>query len=289
MNREYPFDLLRVLVAVNEAKSFHAGAKRLGLSPAAVSLKLKQLQGLSPMPIFLLSGKKKVLTRYGHELYSHARSHLQANQEAWWNLNRKFLNPDNLILRVGGRPEIMAYFAPRFGFAGRLELKSSSSREAIERLLRHEIDLAFSHERPDSPEVVAKKVLASGFDLVVHHRWLNGRSVAVAARDRRFLTETPCLLYDADRKLPRDWWDERKIPKADLKVKLVTQDYGTLRYAVEAGWGYTVLPSHVETSAQGVERFPLAELPRLPFYAVYPKDLKEVSAFREVIDRLTDH
>ncbi|MGZ3705177.1 MAG: LysR family transcriptional regulator, partial [Bdellovibrionota bacterium] len=96
-------NLLKTLISVAESKSFQDAAKRLGISQPAVSFQLRQLEACVPMPLFYLSGKRKVLTHYGQALYETAKRQIDALGKSLEDLDRHYADPAKMTLRIGGR------------------------------------------------------------------------------------------------------------------------------------------------------------------------------------------
>jgi len=67
-----PFNGIAVFIAVAEAGGFTAAAARLGISPAAVSQAVKQLEARLGMPLFVRTTRRVALTEAGTALLSRA-------------------------------------------------------------------------------------------------------------------------------------------------------------------------------------------------------------------------
>jgi DNA-binding transcriptional LysR family regulator len=283
------FDLLEVLAVVADSRSFQDGARQLKISQPAVSFKLKRLQEQVELPLFTLQGKKKILTAYGRELAEVAKRQLERSDHAVENLERRYLSAEGLTLRVGCRREIFESVSERLAFAGRLEHHALSNLEAVHALGDQTVDLAISYERPDSAEVIGKKIFESGAVFAVHRKLLRkGASLEALARDREFLTQTPCLFYQAGGQLIESWVKSVGLKPEDLRIRCVAQDWRTLAALVDQGLGYAVLPEYVVEENPDVVQFtlPTRIFKRYAFYAYFRKDLRSVPAFREILDRL---
>ncbi len=289
INKKVEFELLEVLVAAGESKNFYEAARKLGISQPAVSIKLKQLEERSPLPVFTLRGKKKILTHYGRELFDASKLQIESNEKAMESLNRKYYEAKKLVLRVGCRNEIFEAVASRLFFEGRTELCPLSSHEAALALLNHEVDIAISYERPDLPEVLSRRVLTSSAHFAVHSKYLNGKRLSLTiASEREFLTQTPCLIYQSDGHLLRDWLAHLKIDFSELRVLAVVQDWRTIQTLVDQGFGFGIVPSYLIFQSTEVRRVSLPKevLPHFLFYASFYNDLKRIPAFARVLERL---
>src|SRR3954463_12319864 len=73
---------LQVFVEAAETLSFARVAERLGLTPAAVSFQIKQIEGLCGFPLFERVGRRVVLTEAGAALVEYAAVVLKALADA---------------------------------------------------------------------------------------------------------------------------------------------------------------------------------------------------------------
>lgn len=283
------FELLRVLIAVAESKNFYEAARVLGISQPAVSMKVKRLEEHCPIPAFSIRGKKKVLTRYGQELYEVSKRQIESCGKGIESLNRRYLSADKLVLRVGCRNEIFEAVAAKLLFEGRVELHSMSSHEAVLALQSHDIDLAISYERLNLAEVWSKRVLTSAAHLVVHSKWLKGRRLDLkTASDPGFLGHTPSVIYQADGHLMRDWLKSLNFDFARLQIAAVAQDWRVIQALIDGGHGYGIVPSYVRSHSPDVLRveLPKSVIPHFVFYGTFYRDLKNIPAFSQLLKRL---
>ncbi len=85
---DLPTDLLRSFVAFAEAGGLGGAAERVGRSPSAVSLHLKQLEARAGVALARKAGRTLALTPAGHLLLAHARRILAENDAALSALGR---------------------------------------------------------------------------------------------------------------------------------------------------------------------------------------------------------
>lgn len=281
-------ELLEVLIAAGESRSLSEAAARLKISQPAVSVKLKELERQAPLPLFSYEGKRKVLTHYGQELYRIAKARQVEMAAAYEALNRRYAEPERLTLRIGCRPELFESLEHRFRFPGRVEFIAMPSREAVEQLLAQKVDIAVSYPpvMPDSTEIMAKKVLESASQLVVPKKFLRKKLSAALAEDVKFLTETPCVTYEGGGHSISKWTAHLGIPFERLKVAAVAEDWRTLRKLIEAGWGYGIVPGHLDALGANTSSVEIVNsvLPKYSFYALFRKSLRKIPAFRELLE-----
>ncbi len=280
------FDLLRVLITVAESRNFQEAADTLQISQPGVSLKLKELELLQPLPLFSYEGRRKVLTHYGRSLYELAKDGATTLERRIENLHRVYSSADLLTVRIGGRNEVLEHISPYLDFEGKIEYVGVSSKEAIDRLLRHEVDIAITYIKPDSTELQAKRLFGSKTHFCVHEKFLNGKKLSLnLMENQEFLLKTPCISYLRDGHLISDWVRHAKLNFTDLNVKHVAEDWRTIKHLVEQGAGYAILPTYINLNGPQVHCLEVPEkiLSRLDFFAIFESGLKKIEAFRKLL------
>ena len=280
------FDLLRVLIAVAESKNFREAAEKLKISQPAVSVKLKELETQHPLPLFNIEGKRKVLTHYGRALYEASKDGASALDRKIESLHRIYSAANLRTIRIGGRNKILEYVAPLLEFAGRIEFLNLSSKDAVDKLRSHEIDIAISYLRPDSADLQAKKLFASKAYFSVHEKFLTKRKLnRELIKDQEFLLGTPCVSYLRDGHLISDWAKHAGVSFADLNVRMITEDWGTVQSLIDQGIGYGILPSYVQSHSPHVHRIELPDnvIRSMDFFAIFESNLRKVQAFQPIL------
>lgn len=279
------YELMDVLIAATETKNLYHAAERLQVSQALVSVKLKELEAQSRFPVFSLKGRKKVLTKYGRDLYDVAKKQSQKWQDSIENLNRSFASSQDLTLKIAGRPEALEAYLSKIQFSGCLVLENSSSAQAIEKLLAHDVDIAISYRLPNSSDIVAKKLFESTAQLIVHRQFLKGKKLN-PIENKNFLIYSPCITYGDKAHLTRDWMNYCNISLDQLQIKTVSEDWRTIQHCVEEKRGYAIVPSYVKSNSKDILSWSLPEsvLPKYTFYACFHKELKKIAAFQEFLN-----
>jgi DNA-binding transcriptional LysR family regulator len=284
-----PIELMEILIATAETKNLYQAAERLEVSQALISVKLKGLESLMPFPVFGLQGRKKVMTKFGRDLYELALQQSHQWKNSIEQLNRRYGDADQLTIKIGGRPETVEAFIHQSDFEGCLNLQAMSSTEAIEKLLQREIDIAISYKVPDSAEVIAKKIFESSAQLLVHRKWIKGKSMD-QSQNQEFLLNTPCILYTEKGWLIREWLKHLEIPFDKLRVKIISEDWRTIQRLVEEKKGFSIVPSYLRSDQKDLISWPLpiTVLPKYVFYACFHKDLKKIPALRKLVFQSLD-
>ncbi|MFN8790753.1 MAG: LysR substrate-binding domain-containing protein [Bdellovibrionales bacterium] len=278
--------LLQALVAVGETSNFRQAAEKLKISQPAVSQKLKELESQQPFPLFSWKGRRKELSTYGQALFECARRQLRQMDEELQQVKRHFDEPANLSLRIAGRVELLSLWMKQIDFAGELHLKDMSSADAIRALEQREVDLALSHFRPDSTELIAKRVLTSHQRLVVHRSRLGKGSLTLSkAQSREFLTQQPCVVYGDPVHFLLPWLQDCGVKLGEVKIRYRVEDWGLVQQLVQGAHGFALVPSYLAWDPE-VE---ILDLPRQiarekTFFLLYEKSLKKIPSFQKLLE-----
>ena len=280
------FDLLHTLMAVAETPNFRAAADRLGISQPAVTLKVRQLEALHPNPIFVMEGRRKVLTPYGRELYQRAKAGTQRLSYDLEDLKRSYCSAKHLKIRVGGRLDVLRYVAQWLDFGGMIEMVDCSSTEAVAQLLRHDLDMAISYKRPDSAHLQAKHLFRSHAYFRVHEKWLGKRALKrELLNDPEFLRTTPCILYGREDHLLRELFRKVDLDLNSLNIKFISESWSLIQSMVNEGVGYSIVPFYANPVAPEVRELEVPSSINEPydFYAIYELGMRKMEAFRPLL------
>lgn len=278
-------DLLQVLVTVAESKNFREAAERLKLSQAAVSLKLKALQEFHPAPIFSVEGKRKVLTHYGSALVDISKSSNDRLSQQIEELDRQHYDPSALTVRIGGRAELLETVGPELEFLGKIEYLGMATYKVLPNLQSRAIDIGLHSVRPDSAEIIAKKVFRSRSYLSVHESLDPGRSDSAILSDLDFFMRTPSVGYIHEHDMLTSWILHLGGDPRNLQLKSRSDDWHVVRALVEAGVGYSILPMYLPIHHPKVRQIEIPErgIERLDFFALFYGHLRRVPAFKQLL------
>lgn len=281
-----PLDLLVTFTVFAESPNISEAARRLGLSQPAVSVQLKRLQERMPQPLFVFQGKRKALSHYGRAVYETLRDRLQSIERGLERVNLVHAKPENLHLRVGARREVFVLIGGRIRFPGSLELRTLSHPEILDQLTHGKIDAGITYIRPDDPNVLSKELLVQTAELCVSKKWLKKKPFNLeVARNPEFLKNTPYLAYKVDRPpYLMEWVSHCGLELKDLKLRAVCDDWTVILQMVQAGMGFSIMPSGILTGAPGVEVVEIPEkiIPKRTFYLLYSKSLRNVPGIRDL-------
>jgi DNA-binding transcriptional LysR family regulator len=279
-------ELLRVLLAFHESKNLVEAAERLRISQPAVSQRLQRLQGQVAMPLYAFEGRKKVLTHYGVALYDLAKENWKLLEQGYENLNRRYANASELVLKLGGRAELLRFFSELVSFSGRIEFQQMDERQCVQGLHNSVIDIALTPSLSNASEFESHKILESSSRIVFHKKFFDEvESFRDLQKQKKLLLATPSVAHRLEPSLMEAFCRGLKVDSSQLSNKALVDDWPSILALVEGGEGFAVLPGFIALQSRNTRFFdiPHAIIPRQNFYAVFPRKLKKVEVFREAL------
>jgi DNA-binding transcriptional LysR family regulator len=139
-------DLLRTFVAICDAQTFTAAARRVGRTQSAVSLQMRRLEDSLGRPLFVRGKPRPVLTEHGALLLAHARRILACVAEARLAFDQAAVEgvvvlgmPDDYAPRMS---LVLRSFSELYP-AATVDLVIDQSRHLVRHLAEGSVDLAF--------------------------------------------------------------------------------------------------------------------------------------------------
>jgi LysR family glycine cleavage system transcriptional activator len=241
-------ETLRCFVEAAKTLNFRQASRVVGLTPAALGQRIKQLENQLDVPLFLRTTRKVELTEAGLAMLPRAIATLQAAM-ACTQSARGELGPAPMILTIGTRHELgLSWIQPMLGA---LEARFShidchlyfgSGEDLNRRVLAGEIDCAISSKRMVDP----------GLDFVNLHR-----EDYVFVGRAELLNEKPVddadslgvhTLVDVGPELPLFYYTRQSSTPVDPRSFGAFKWMGTIaaiRSKVLAGDGLAVLPLYL--------------------------------------------
>ena len=240
------FRQLRVFTEVARHLSFARAAESLHLTPPAVTMQIKELEGHVGMALFERSGRKVALTTAGEYMLVYARKMLSTLKDAEDTAARlQRLEVGTLTI---GMVSTAKYFLPRMlaefhrehaGIDIRLAV---GNREQLVAMLRaNEVDIAIMGRPPKELAVRAEPFAAHPHVFVapVDHPLLQfGHPTLEALRPYGFIMREP---GSGTRAALEKFLDSRR---AELRVTMEMSSNETIKQAVMAGLGISFLSLH---------------------------------------------
>ena len=280
-------DLLRTFVTFVESAGITEASRKLHLSQPAVSVQLRKLEESLDHPLFTFQGKRKVLTHYGRAMYEILKGKLSEIDSSVEAINLRYADPTQVRLRVGARKEVIARIASQITFPGRLYFVNMSNQEILSKLIKNEIDIGITHQRPDQSNIFSKVLFSEGTRFCIHRDLLGKNKLSLSlVSDPEFLLNTPCVAYKIENPpFLRTWAEHCKFDLEKLFIKCVCDDWIAIMKMVEGKVGYSIIPEGVPLLSPEILAIPLPEkiIPRMSFYLMYSTALKGIKGIRDLI------
>lgn len=129
--------------------NMNKSAKKMGLTPATVTLQIQSLERDLGVKLFERDHKKTTLTSEGEMFYSYSISYLQGIEDLFENFSKIVKDKKSSVINLGGNvsicyllPKYIALFEklyPEVNF----QIKNLVKQDAIKRLINDEIDILF--------------------------------------------------------------------------------------------------------------------------------------------------
>ncbi|MCR9259961.1 MAG: LysR family transcriptional regulator [Pseudomonadaceae bacterium] len=153
-------ELIRTFVEVHRTRHFARASEHLCVTQAAVSARIKQLEGLLGQPLFTRERNNIQLTLAGHQLLPHAEAMLASWSRAM--LATRHSGTADALVALGCVPSLREIYldnwlidlhridaAPR----ARLQVESLGSLEIVRRIRDRSLDLGIVYEPPQAPDL----------------------------------------------------------------------------------------------------------------------------------------
>lgn len=141
---------LKAFVAIAEEKTFTAGAKRVHLTQAAVSMQIRQLEEEVGLTLFTRTPRRVILTEAGEHLLERARKILREHNSALEEI-AELAGAEHGRLRVGSAsamfatdqlPSILEKLIIKYPNA-EISVTSGTSEKLVDKIMHGEIDISF--------------------------------------------------------------------------------------------------------------------------------------------------
>lgn len=283
--KQIPVQLLQSFVVFAEAKNIVAAAARLGITQPALSKQLRQLEAGMPGKIFLLQGRKKVLTPFGQDLYRRLQprfANIGETVEEAWALHA---NAANACLRIAGRRGVLDRMA-ELGFPGSLHFQELANEAVVAAVTEGTAEIGIVHRLPSSArDLVAKPLFEEEFQLVIPKKLLPAKP-ALSRELFKLLAALPCLAYKPEDEV-LDSVGRYFGLSAKLRLTRITESYASLTEMVEADLGWAVLPGYLKISkSTWLIPLPPKALPERKFQLIYRPEYVRVKWFKELVEEI---
>jgi DNA-binding transcriptional LysR family regulator len=181
---------LRAFLAIAEAKTFTAGAKRVNVTQAAISMQIRQLELELGLQLFTRTPRRVILTEAGEYLLERARSILREHDTAVSEI-AELGGVEYGRLRIGSAsaefatiqlPRILQALKQSYPNA-EIGISAGTSQALVEKLLHGDIDIAFVSLPVENTAITTDLLFSDQIVAIAHptHPMANKRSISAAA------------------------------------------------------------------------------------------------------------
>lgn len=166
---------LKAFLAIAEAKTFTAGARRVNVTQAAISMQIRQLEEEVGLPLFTRTPRRVILTEAGEYLLERARKILREHDSALAEI-AEVAGAEYGRLRIGSAsgtfamsqlPGIMAKLREKFPNA-ELTVASGTSQNLVDKMMHGELDTAFVSLPVDNLNVSTESLFSDEIVAIAH-------------------------------------------------------------------------------------------------------------------------
>jgi DNA-binding transcriptional LysR family regulator len=166
---------LKAFLAIAEAKTFTAGARRVNVTQAAISMQIRQLEDEVGLPLFTRTPRRVILTEAGEYLLERARKILREHDSALAEI-AEVAGAEHGRLRIGSAsamfatqqlPFIMQKLKQKFPNAD-LTVSSGTSQRLVDKIMHGEIDMAFISLPVDNPNITTELLFSDEIIAIAH-------------------------------------------------------------------------------------------------------------------------
>lgn len=247
---------LKAFVAIAEEKTFTAGAKRVHVTQAAVSMQIRQLEEEIGLPVFTRTPRRVILTEAGEYLLERARKILREHDSALEEL-AEIAGAEYGRLRIGSAsamfvteqlPSILEKLKKKYANA-EVSVSSGTSQILVDKILQGEIDVAFVSLPIENTNIQTELLYVDEIVAIAHpsHPLAQKKYISAAklAGENLILGEHG----GNTRRLIDDFFDEHKL-KPHIVMELSRQE--AINKMVENNMGVGI--SGVKNSANEISR-----------------------------------
>ena len=166
---------LKAFLAIAEAKTFTAGARRVNVTQAAISMQIRQLEEEVGLPLFTRTPRRVILTEAGEYLLERARKILREHDSAIAEI-AEVAGAEHGRLRIGTAsgtfamyelPEILGELGKKFPRAD-LTVHSGHSQGLVDRMMHGEIDTAFVSLPVENLNIATESLFSDEIVAIAH-------------------------------------------------------------------------------------------------------------------------
>jgi DNA-binding transcriptional LysR family regulator len=189
---------LRAFVAIAEAKTFTAGAKRVHVTQAAISMQIRQLEDEVGLPLFTRTPRRVLMTEAGDLLLERARKILREHDAAVEEI-AEIAGAEYGRLRIGSAsamfttnqlPRILQKLKTKFPNAV-VSVASGTSAALVQKIMNGESDVAFVSLPVENSNIQTELLFSDEIVAIAHPKHPLARQKVISAAA---LADEPLIL-----------------------------------------------------------------------------------------------
>jgi DNA-binding transcriptional LysR family regulator len=166
---------LKAFLAIAEAKTFTAGARRVNVTQAAISMQIRQLEEEVGLQLFTRTPRRVILTEAGEYLLERARKILREHDSALAEI-AEVAGAEYGRLRIGTAsgtfamhqlPPILQKLKEKFPNA-EVTVASGTSERLVDKMMHGEIDTAFVSLPVDNANITTESIFSDEIVAIAH-------------------------------------------------------------------------------------------------------------------------
>ena len=181
---------LKAFLAISEAKTFTAGARRVNVTQAAISMQIRQLEDEVGLQLFTRTPRRVILTEAGEYLLDRARKILREHDTALAEI-AELGGVEHGRLRVGSAsaefatqqlPPILQGLRAKFPNS-ELNVSAGTSQTLVDKIMHGEIDIAFVSLPVENSSITTDLLFSDEIVAIAHpsHPRANERYISAAS------------------------------------------------------------------------------------------------------------
>lgn len=166
---------LKAFLAIAEAKTFTAGARRVNVTQAAISMQIRQLEDEVGLQLFTRTPRRVILTEAGEYLLERARKILREHDSALAEIaeiagaafGRLRIGTASGTFAMHQLPGIMQKLKEKYPNS-ELSVASGTSAKLVDRIMHGEIDIAFISLPVDNTNITCESLFSDEIVAIAH-------------------------------------------------------------------------------------------------------------------------
>ena len=181
---------LKAFLAIAETKTFTAGARRVNITQAAISMQIKQLEDEVGLRLFTRTPRRVILTEAGEYLLDRARKILREHDTAIAEI-AELGGVEHGRLRIGSAsaefathqlPQILQGIRGKYPSAD-IAVTAGTSNALVDKIMHGEIDIAFVSLPVDNSSITTELLFSDEIVAIAHptHQMGHEKFISAAA------------------------------------------------------------------------------------------------------------